>query len=135
MQDIGLDLATGGPAVTLLASNLSTGSVSALTSAVDFGTPTPLECGYEIKLDAQVSAGNYAYLQVAWSHDNTDFSDTSNLETVAVIDCTASTVGVKAGTFPVRARYAKFALSNQSGGTINSAGTALILTDVFGDQA
>lgn len=134
-QDIGLDTATGGPAVTLLGSNLSDATRSALTAAVDFGAPQPLECGYEIKLDCQTSSDGFAYLEVAWSHDNADFSDTSNLETVAVIDCTASTVAVKVGSFPIRARYAKFALNNQSGGTINSESTALVLTDLFGDQA
>lgn len=133
-QDIGLDSAAG-PTVTLLGSNLTTGSQSALTSSVDFGTPSPLEMGFEIKLDSQASSAAFAHIQVAWSHDDTDFSDTSNLETFASIDCTASTVGVKVGSFAIKARYAKFRIDNQSGGTINSASTAMILTDIFGNVA
>jgi len=133
-QDIGLDSAAG-PSVTLLGSNVSTGGTSAATPAVDFGDPQPLEIGYEIKLDAQASATGFAFLKVAWSHDNTDFSDSDNLETVASVLCTASTVKVKCGAFALRSRYAKFYLSNESGGTINSASTALVLTDIFGNQA
>ncbi len=133
-QDIGLDSAAG-PTVTLLGSNLTDGSTSAATSAVDFGDPQPLEIGYEVKLDCQASADDFAFLKVEWSHDNTDFSDASNAETVATIDCTASTVVPKVGSFAVRARHAKFILENQSGGTINSASSALILTDIFGNQS
>lgn len=136
-QDIGFDLGTGGPSVTLLGSNLNTATLSALTSAADFGAPTPLETGFELKLDCQASAAGFAYLKAYWSHENTDFSssDPDNGEVVAVVQCKASTVVTLVSTFPMRARYAKFALDNQSGGTINSAGTALALTDLFGDQA
>lgn len=133
-QDTGLDFAAA-PAVTLLGSNVADGAASALTTSVDLGTPAPLEVGYEIKLDCQASADDYAFLQVAWSHDDTDFSDTSNVETVASIDCTASTVAVKCGSFATRGRYLKFRLLNESGGAINSASTALVLFDIFGDQA
>ena len=133
-QDIGFDSAAG-PSVTLLGSNLTTGGLSAATSAVDYGDPQPLEIGYEIKLDCQASSTGFAFLKVAWSHDNTDFSDSDNIETVATIQCSASTVKVKCGSFALRSRYAKFYLSNESGGTINSASTALILTDIFVNQA
>lgn len=134
-QDIGQDIATTGPTVTLLGSNLSDATTSAVTSAVDFGTPTPNNIHYEMKLDCQASADDLAFLHIVWSHDNTDFSDASNYETVAIADCTASTVTVKSGSFPCRARYAKFYLENQSGGTINSASTALLFWDGFGDFA
>ena len=70
-----------------------------------------------------------------WSHDDSDFSDVSNAETVVAVICTASTVAKKVGGFAVKARYAKFQLENQSGGTINSSATALLLFDTFGDIA
>lgn len=134
-QDIGYDFAAA-PTVTLLSANVSDGALSALTSSIDLGAPSPIKLGYELKLDVQVSGNDYAYLKVYWSHDNTDFTDSSpdNGEVVAVVDCTASTVCDKVGNFNVRGRYCKFALENQSGGTINSASTALVLTDIFINQ-
>jgi hypothetical protein len=132
-QDIGYDFAAG-PTVTLLSSNLTDASSSALTSAVDFGDPTPVAFGYELKLDGQASADGFAFLEAAWSHDNTDFSDTSNVEIVATVDCTASTVAVKVGASEIKGQYAKFRLRNESGGTINSASTALVLFDIFLNQ-
>lgn len=134
-QDIGYDFATG-PTVTLLGSNLSDANTSAVTSAVDFGAaPTPFQCGFELKLDCQASSDNAAILLIHWSHDNSDFSDTSNPVVGTIADCTASTVAVKVGSFRIQGRYAKFSLQNDSGGTINSASTAVILWDISGDQA
>lgn len=133
-QDIGLDSAAG-PSVTLLGANLATGGLSAATATVDFGAPQPLEIGYTLKLDAQASATGYVFLKIAWSHNNTDFSSSDNTETVASVLCTASTIKTKCGSFALRARYAKFYLQNESGGTINSASTSLALVDLFGDQA
>ncbi len=133
-QDIGLDLESGGPSVTLLSSNLTDGSESAQTAAADLGTPTPLGVGYELKLDCQASSDGFAFLKVAWSHDNTDFSNADNSEIIAQVDCTASTVVTKSGSFRARSRYVKFSLLNRSGGTINSASTALVLTDEFVNQ-
>jgi len=136
-QDVGFDRATGGPTVTLLGGNLTTGSISAATSAVDFGDPQPLNCGFELKLDCQASAIEVATLIVVWSHDNTDFGvwavGQANGDIAAIIDCVASTVVPHVGEFPIKARYAKFYLQNDAGGTINSASTALILTDAFGN--
>lgn len=134
-QDLALDY-TAGPSVTLLGGNLSDATTSSATSAVDFGAaPTPPEAGFELKLDCQTSSDALAYLHVVWSHDNSDYSDSSNKETIAVVDCTASTVAIKCGKFTLKARYCKFYLENQSGGTINSASTSLTLWDITGDQA
>lgn len=138
-QDIGFDWATAGPSVTLLGSNLADGSLSSATSAADFGTPTPLECGFELKLDCQASADLFANLWVVWSFDNSDFgvfaSGQNNGQLVTSVNCKASTVVVHVGAFPVMARYAKFYLENNTGGTINSASTALALYDGFIDVA
>ncbi len=138
-QDVGWDYATSGPAVTLLSSNLSDATISSATSAVDFGTPTPFRCAFELKLDCQASSDATALLIVVWSHDNTDFgiwsTDANNGDIVAVVDCDASTVVVHVGAFDVKARYGKFYLQNDSGGTINSASTALVLWDGFVDVA
>ena len=134
-QDIGYNFAAG-PTVTLLGSNLSDGASSALTSSVDFGAaPTPVAVGAEIKLDAQASADDFADIEVFWSHDNTDFANGANPDVVYSFNCTASTVGIAVTTFPLLARYAKFRITNRSGGTINSASTAMILYDVHSDQA
>ena len=135
-QDIGYNFATG-PTVTLLGSNLADGLSSALTSAVDFGAaPTPVACGAEIKLDCQASGDDFADIEAFWSHDNTDFSDTSNPDVIYSTNCTASTVVIAVTTFAIKARYAKFRIKNNSGGTINtSANTTLFLTDTHYDQA
>ena len=108
-----------------------------LTSAVDFGSPGPIAFGFELILTTLTSATAYCHLEIAWSHDNTDFSDTDNLETVAAVLCTASTDKKRVGAYPVKARYAKFRLRNESGGSIDgtASNTALILTDIFGDVA
>ena len=132
-HQIGYDFAAG-PTLTLIGSNLSTGSAGALSGSVDFGAPTPVGFGFELKLDCQASADAFADVEVVWSHDNTDFSDLSNTELVTSVDCTASTTVQKHGAHEVKGRYAKFRLVNETGGTINSAGTALLLFDIFYNQ-
>lgn len=136
-QDIGLDIETGGPSVTVPTSDLTDGSTSALFGTVDFGTPTPLEIAFEWIQSALASATGPAFLQIMWSHDDSDFSDVNNYETVAVITCTASGDAKLSGSFPTRARYAKFQIENQSGGTLDftASNSALALWDLFGDQA
>jgi hypothetical protein len=133
-QDSGLDF-SAGPSVTLLSSDLTTGSSSAWTSAVDFGTPTPFGMGYLITLTTLTSATGKAVVEVAWSHDNTAFSDSDNSQIVDIIQCTASTDKTKAGTIALKARYAKFRIVNNSGGTIDgtASNTSLTLYDLFGD--
>lgn len=133
-QDIRLSFATQ-TGVTLLGSNLASASQSALTATVDFGDPAPLMFGFELRLDAQTGCVNMAHLEMAWSHDNTDFTDTDNLMLVTSVKCTASAIKKKIGAFPLLARYGKFRLNNQSGGTINSASTGLDLWKIAGDFA
>ena len=134
-QDIGIDRATSGPAATLLTATVTDTSTSPASAAVDFGTPTPIKAGYEVKLDCQASSNGLAYLYVVWSHDNSDFSDASNKVRVTIIDCTASTISIKCGEMEILARYAKFYLENQSGGSISNTSTTLTFWDVFGDVA
>lgn len=128
---------SAGPTVTLLSADVSDGAASALTGAVDFGTPTPFGFGFELILTTGTGCTDTVSLEIAWSHDNSDFSDTDNLETVTVMKCTASTDKKKCGAYPVKARYAKFRIDNQSGGTIDgtASNSALILTDLAMDQA
>ena len=135
-QDVGYDFAAG-PTVTLLSADLVDGSQSALTAAVDFGAPTPVAVGFELILTTLTSAVDYCHLEVSWSHDNADFSDTDNVQLVTSVLCTASTDKKIVGSIGVQARYAKFRLNNDSGGSIDgtASNTALILTDVFFDQA
>lgn len=134
-QDVGYDFAAG-PTVTLLSADLVDGAQSALTSAVDFGTPTPIAFGFELILTTLASAVDYCHLEIVWSHDNTDFGDTDNVQLVTSVKCTASTDKKIVGSAGVQARYAKFRLNNDSGGSIDgtASNTALVLTDVFFNQ-
>jgi len=135
-QDIGQDFAAG-PSVTLLSADVTNSSSSSWTSAVDFGTPTPFGFGFELILTCGAGADGACNLEVAWSHDNSSFSDDDNGDYVTTVDCAASTDVEKVGSYPVRARYAKFRIVNSSGGTIDgtSSNTALTLWDIFGDSA
>jgi len=134
-QDTGYDFAAG-PTVTLLSADLADGAQSTWTSAVDFGTPSPLGFGYEIILTGLTLADDDCALEVAWSHDNVDFSDDNNGQLVDVVDCVASSDAKKVGASAVKARYAKFRLANESGGSIDgtASNTALVLWDIFADQ-
>lgn len=135
-QDLGQDIATAGPAVTVPTADLTDGSTSAATAAVDFGTPTPNRIAYEWIQTTLASSAGPVFLKAAWSHDNTDFSDADNYEIIATMITTASTDKKKVGDFPCRARYAKFVWENQSGGSLDftTSNSALNLWDNFGDQ-
>lgn len=135
-QDTGYDFATG-PTVTLLAADLVNGAQSAWTTAVDFGSPAPLGFGFELIVTGLASCIDDAALEIAWSHDNSDFSDDDNGDVVTVINCLASADAKKVGAYAIKARYAKFRLDNQAGGSIDgtSSNTALILSDIFADHA
>jgi len=135
-QDLGLDFAAG-PTVTLLSSDLTDGSQSAFTATVDFGNPAPIAFGHELILTTLTGTTGPVTLQVAWSHDNSDFSDANNVQNVVTATMAASTDNEAVGSSAVMAQYAKFRLDNQSGGTVDgtSSNTALILTDIFGDQS
>ena len=138
-QDITLDFAAG-PSVTLLSADVSDGNASTLTSAVDFGNPGPVDFGFELILTLGAgTATGYVKLNVYWSHDNTDFTDSGGGETVAINgNLTASADNKLVGSYPVRARYAKFNLNNESGGAAvdgTASNTALVLTDIAVNQA
>ena len=138
-QDLGQDIATSGPSVTMPSADVTDGNNTGLfpTSGVDFGTPTPLEVACEWIQTTLASADGPASLHVHWSHDNSTFSDIDNGEPVAVMDCTASTDCEKVVSFPCRGRYAKFSIHNESGGSLDftASNSALTLWDNFGDQA
>lgn len=135
-QDVGYDFDTG-PTVTLISSDVTTGSASALTATVDFGTPTPVAFGYEWILTTLASADGPVSLEVAWSHDNSDFSDTNNVELVDVMTVAASTDNKKCNSAAIKARYGKFRIKNDSGGSVDgtASNSALVLFDVFYDYA
>lgn len=135
-QDTGQDFASG-PSVTLLSSDVSDGAASAFTATVDFGTPSPWGFGYEVILTCGTGANGICNLEIAWSHDNSTFTDGDNAETVAAIQCSASSDVEKVGAYPIKARYAKFRLNNDAGGSIDgtASNTDLTLWDIFGDLA
>ncbi len=140
-QDIGLDLETASPAVTLLSADLVDTVLSALTASVDLGTPTPLEVNFELTLTFLAgTVTGFVYLKAYWSIDGIKFtsSDPDNGEVVAISLCKASSDVNLINSFPARSRYVKFALDNQSNGASvdgTSSNTALKLRDAFGDQA
>lgn len=135
-QDILYDF-SAGPSVTLMSADVTTGNASALTAAVDFGNPSPIGFGFELILTCLTGTTGTATLQIAWSHDNTDFSGLINLDDVTVIQCAASSDVKRVGAMAIKARYAKFRVQNDSGGTIDgtASNTALTLTDIAIDQA
>ncbi len=132
-QEIGLNLTGSGPTVTLLSSNISNGVTSPATDPVDFGTPTPLEIGFTVQLNCAVSANDTATLKIMWSHDNETYCDNLNAEDIVTVECSQLLTAKKTGSFPVKARYAKFQLLNESGGIIASPFTSLKLWDIFGN--
>lgn len=136
-QDIGQDIATSGPSVTMPTSDVTDGSNTGLFGSVDFGTPTPIEIAYEWIQTTLTSADGPIFLYVHWSHDNSTFSDIDNGELIAVMDSTASTDVEDCGSFPCRARYAQFSIHNESGGSLDftSSNSAITLWDNFFDQA
>lgn len=136
-QDLGQDIATSGPSVTMPTSDVTDGSNTGLFGTVDFGTPTPLEAAFLWIQTTLTSADGPAFLHVHWSHDNSTFSDINNGEPVAVMYCAASTDVELGGSFPCRARYAKFSIHNESGGSLDftTSNSAISLWDNFGDQA
>ncbi len=137
VQDTGLDFAAGPTAPTLLSSDLADGSKSAWTASVNFGAPTPLGFGWELVLTTLTGCVNFCGLEVAWSHDNSTFSDDDNPQQITSVKCTASTDKQKVSSSAVMAQYAKFRLNNNSGGSIDgtSSNTAFVFTDIFYNHA
>ena len=142
-QDVGMDRATAADTVTgafIDTDNPADGAQSGPTSAIDFGAVQPLTAAFELKLDCQASCTDYAMLIAVWSHDNTDYptydhDNEMNGDIVAIVHCKASTVVIFNGEFDVKARYCKFYLHNESGGTINNSSSALLVWDGFADIA
>lgn len=136
-QDIGLDIEAAGTEPTMPTADVVDGTTSTLIGSVDFGLPLPLEIAYEWIQACLASAIDFAYLQVMWSHDDMVFSDPANYETVATLQCAASQDVEQAGSFPCRARFAKFQIENQAGGALDftAANSKLEFRDAFGDQA
>jgi len=134
-QDVGLDFAAG-PTVTLISADVTDTNVSALTSSVDFGSPGPVAFGFHVILTVGASGVDFCYVEVAWSQDDTTFADLENLEIIASVDCQASVDVEAVGVVPLKGRYAKFRLRNESGGTIDgtASNTELKLFDVFYNQ-
>lgn len=138
-QDIGLDYAAGPSVGGLFAANITAGNGDEST-AVDLGTPAPLAIGVEAKIvtGAGTPDGNQsAVITARWSHDNTDFSDATNEEVIAVINIgTASTTFIKSFSTPVQGRYIKLnVLNDQSAGPDITTSSVITLTDIFLDQA
>ncbi len=134
-QDIRIDFSGALTAPALLNANLADGAQSPLTASIDFGEQAPGEVNFRLELDCQSGSVNQASLQVSWSDNNTDFSDTENLDTIYSAKCQASTVVRVVNYFVVKSRYAKFRLDNDSGGAINSANTVFAFVPIAIDQA
>lgn len=141
-QDIGLDLETDAGDITMPTADVTDTNTTPIfggvaAAGIDLGTPTPLFVNYEWIQTTLASCVDFIYLQAMWSKDDTDYGDADNAETVAVMQCTASTDKKKIGMFPTRGRYIKFQIENQSGGTLDftASNSDLTISAGFGDQA
>jgi hypothetical protein len=137
-QDLGIDQAAG-PSVTILGADVTDGNAGGQTAIVDFGDPAPIEFGYELILTmAAGTVTGYVALRVYWAHDGTNAGAVGTGEVVATNTALASGGDSQInGAYPVKARYAKFDLLNNSGGATldgTASNTALTLYDLFGNQ-
>jgi hypothetical protein len=138
-QDLGVDQ-TAGPSVTIPTGDVTDTNATSQTAIVNFGNPFPPEMGYELTLTmaAGVVTG-YVALRVYWAHDGTNAADVGSGEVVGIDDgLTSGGDSQTNGSFKVKAQYAKFDLLNESGGATldgTASNTALVLYDLFGDQA
>lgn len=138
-QDITQDFAAGPSVTGLFGSNITAGN-SQQSSAIDFGTPAPFAQNVELVLATGTGTpdlNKQAVISIAWSNDNTDFSDSTNettIDTVAIDG--ASSTFKKIFRFLVVARYAKIRILNdQTSGPDITTSSTIALTDVAVDQA
>ena len=137
-QDLGQDIATEAPNVTVPTSDLADGTRSALfpSTAVDLGDPTPLELACEWQQVALAGGTSNAMLFAHWSNDNTDFSNDDNGEPIEVIKCNGTTTVKKCFSFKVRMRYLKFTILNEAGASLDftASDSDITIWDNFGNQ-
>lgn len=143
-QDLGQDIDTAPTdSVIMPTSDVTDGNNTGLfgttaVAGIDLGAaPQPLRIAYNWQQTTLTSAVGPAFLYVHWSLEDTDYSDIDNGELIGVMDCAASTDVELIGDFPVKGRYFKLSIVNESGGTLDftSSNSAIALKENFGDQA
>ncbi len=136
-QDIRLDFADVKAVYLQVGSDPSTGGAIDFSASVDLGDPAPVGLVLELIVTGLTSADGLAFLEFAWSADDSDFSDNSNLDTVMSIDCVASGDAKKVTSIEVKAQFFKARLQNETGGTIDvtTSNTNLKIYPISYDQA
>ena len=110
----------------------------AAAAGLDLGAGSlPLRMAYNLQLTMGAAAVGPCFIYVHWSLEDTDYSDLQNGELIGVMQCSASTDVELIGDFPVKARYFKLSIFNESGGPIDftSSNSAMTLLESYGDQA
>ena len=129
-QNFGTDTA-----ITISLDDLADGS-SATSNAIDLGNPGPFALALEAKLDgAGAGATGVCAIHAQWSNDNTDFSDSGNDLLIGVVQMNGTTAVIKVLNVPVRARYLKLRVANDSGAALAASGNTLRYVPLSVDQA
>ncbi len=140
-QDLGLDHAAGPSGPSLLdAGDIVDGDVGDWSATVDWSAVSPIEFGWILILTTLTGCVDWAYLQVRWNSEDTNWGDydaAENQYNIGSIQCAASDDIKHSGSHRIRMRYAQYRIANESGGSIDvtSSNTAIAFTDIFGDQA
>ncbi len=142
-QDLGRDIDSAGPAITMPTVDVTDGNNTGLFGGVaavglDLGVaPQPERLAFKWIQTTLAAALGPAFLYAHWSIEDTTFSDIDNGELIGVMDCDASTDVELVGDFLVRARFLKLSIFNESGGTLDFTGSNsdIDLQENFGDQA
>ena len=129
-QNFGTDTA-----VTIALASLAD-AASAVSDAIDLGTPGPFALSIEAKLDGS-AAGNTGPVEIfaQWSNENTDFSDSGNDLLIGAVQMNGTTAVIKVFAVSVHARYVKFRVANNSGAALAASGNTLRYVPVSVDQA
>lgn len=99
---------------------LANGS-SATSDAIDLGSPGPFAIAVEAKLDgASASNTGRCPIYAKWSLDDSDYPDDGNDALVGSVAMNGAAAVVKSLSVPVRARYLKVRVANESGDALAS---------------
>lgn len=127
-----------GSVATVTATGLQAlaNAAAATTDTVDLGNPGPFALALEAKLmcTGSTATGNVD-VYAKYSHDNSDFSDSSNDLLVGTVRIAGATQGLKIMAIPVHAQYLKLRFSNNIAGPLATGGHSLTFKPVSVDQA
>jgi hypothetical protein len=103
---------------------LANGS-SAVSNAIDLGSPGPFAITLKAELEgASASNTGTCDIYLKWSHDNAKFPDDGNDALVGVVQMNGAAGVIRSLSVPVRARYLKVRVENNSGAALVSGSPA-----------